>query len=60
MKDKVLNTLRKYSMLDGADKVIVALSGGSDSMALLGILCSLREKLNIEIEGTSAMNARAF
>ncbi len=49
MISKVLNTLTTHEMLKGGDKVIVALSGGADSVALLSVLFSLREELGIEI-----------
>ena len=49
MISKVLNTLTTHEMLKSSDKVIVALSGGADSVALLSVLLSLKDKLSIEI-----------
>lgn len=41
---KVLETIRKYNMISKGDNIIVAVSGGPDSMALLNSLINL-EKL---------------
>lgn len=49
MKHKVLNTLKAHNMLQKGDKVIVALSGGADSVTLLDLLISLKDELNIEV-----------
>ena len=51
MEEKVLKTIKKYSLIEENDKVIVGVSGGPDSLALLNILMNLKkqEKLKIEI-----------
>lgn len=49
MKDKVVRALQQYSMLNQGDSVIVALSGGADSVALLNVICSFKEKYNLKI-----------
>lgn len=49
LKEKVLDTILQFNMIRSGDKVIVAVSGGPDSMCLLDILLSLRESLNISI-----------
>ncbi|WP_446898049.1 tRNA lysidine(34) synthetase TilS [Clostridium sp. LBM24168] len=47
MLETVLDTIKKNNMFDKKDKVIVAVSGGPDSLCLLHILYTLREKLGI-------------
>lgn len=47
MKDKVLDTIKKYDLIKPADTVVVAVSGGPDSMCLLNILLELRDDLKI-------------
>ena len=37
-EDKVLNTIKKYDLIDKDDKIVVAVSGGKDSLVLLYIL----------------------
>lgn len=48
MIDKVISTVRRYNMIPVNSKVIVALSGGSDSMALLSALISAKNELGIK------------
>ncbi len=49
LQEKVLKTIKKYSMLEPGDRVLVALSGGPDSVALLHLLKDLRSHLGISL-----------
>ncbi len=46
---KVRNTISKYNMLQKGDRVVVALSGGSDSMVLLDILQRLSDEYSLNL-----------
>ncbi|MCX8043475.1 MAG: tRNA lysidine(34) synthetase TilS [Desulfobacterota bacterium] len=45
----ILETIRRYDMLRYGDHVVVAVSGGADSMCLLHVLVRLRERWNLKI-----------
>ena len=47
--DKVKNTIIRYDMVERGDRVIVAVSGGPDSVCLLDILYAIREDLGIDM-----------
>ena len=49
MIDKVISTIERYQMLKKGANVIVALSGGADSMALLSILDIIKYKYNLNL-----------
>ena len=49
LEEKVLQTIDKYNMIEKGDKIVIGVSGGPDSMALLNTLNNLKEKLNIKI-----------
>ena len=42
IEEKVLDTINKYNLIEENDKIIVAVSGGPDSMCLLNILYNFR------------------
>lgn len=46
---KVLDAIRQYDMISKGDRVLVATSGGADSVSLLKVLYELRKKLGIEV-----------
>lgn len=69
MKKKVLDFIKENSMIQSGDKVLVALSGGPDSVCLLHILSELRDLLHIEVyaahvnhclRGESALKDEAY
>ena len=49
MLNRVIATVEKYGLLEKGDSVIVALSGGADSTALISVFISLKEKYNLSI-----------
>jgi len=49
LRDKTLKTVRKYSMLNDGDSVLIGLSGGPDSVCLSVILDKLRDNFNISL-----------
>ncbi len=50
IQEKILQTIKRYHMFRRYDKVLVCISGGFDSTALLLILNELKEKLSIDIQ----------
>ncbi|MCC8072969.1 MAG: tRNA lysidine(34) synthetase TilS, partial [Clostridiales bacterium] len=50
MNNKVIGTIKKYNMLSYGERVLIAVSGGADSMALLNILLEVRDEYNLDIE----------
>ncbi|MDD5633888.1 MAG: tRNA lysidine(34) synthetase TilS [Candidatus Omnitrophica bacterium] len=46
---QVSDTIKQYNMLSKRDKVLVAVSGGADSVCLLKVLLDLKRSLGIEV-----------
>lgn len=46
---RVLRTIRRYEMVAAGERVLVAVSGGSDSIGLLAVLAELRQRLELEL-----------
>ncbi len=49
LADKVLQFIKEHSLISGQETIIVAVSGGPDSVCLLHLLTTVREKLGIEL-----------
>jgi len=49
MHQKILDTIKRHKLLGAGDRVLVAVSGGPDSVALLEALRKLRKRLGIEL-----------
>ena len=51
MKEKVLNIIKKYNLIEDGDKIVIGVSGGPDSIALLNMLLEIKkeERYNFEI-----------
>ncbi len=50
MINKVIETIEKYNMISPGDTVTVGLSGGADSVCLLGVLINLRERFSFDVQ----------
>lgn len=48
-EEKVFETIKKYNMIEENDSIVVAVSGGPDSMSLLNVLIKLKQKMNITL-----------
>jgi tRNA(Ile)-lysidine synthase len=46
---KVLSTILEHRMINSGEKIVVAVSGGPDSVCLLNILFQLRKPLNASL-----------
>ena len=49
MSNPFLTAVNKYKLIEKNDFVAVALSGGADSVSLLHMLCSVKEKYNLTL-----------
>ena len=49
MEEQVLKTITKYNLIQSGDKIVLAVSGGPDSIFMLDILDKLKENLNFQI-----------
>lgn len=49
VEEQVYNSIKKYYLIEKEDRIVVGVSGGPDSICLLNVLNSLKEKLHIEI-----------
>ena len=49
MKNKVLETIRKYKLIENNDKIVLGVSGGPDSIAMLNILNDIKNDENINL-----------
>ena len=50
MIEKVKDTIKKYNLIENGDKVIAAVSGGPDSIAMLDILIKLKNSKDFDFE----------
>ncbi len=49
LRQQVQETIHRYQMLQAGERVLVAVSGGPDSVGLLHLLCWLSDELGIEL-----------
>ena len=49
LKEKIINTIKKYNLIETNDKVVIGVSGGPDSMCLLHFFISIRDEYNLQL-----------
>lgn len=49
LKEEVINTIKKYNLIEENDSIVIGVSGGPDSICLLHILNELKNELNFKI-----------
>ncbi len=49
LEEKILNVIKQYELIKYGDTIVVGVSGGPDSMTLLNVLYSLKDKLGIHL-----------
>ncbi len=49
VEEQVYNCIKKYKLINENDKLLIGVSGGPDSICILHVLNSLKEKLKIQI-----------
>lgn len=49
LEKTVLETIKKYNLINENDKIVIGVSGGPDSISLLTVLNKLKDKLNFKI-----------
>ncbi len=51
MLDRIKRAIEEHNLIEKGDKVIVAVSGGPDSVCLLHVLCQFREEYDLKLYG---------
>lgn len=49
IREKFLENIKKYNMLEYSDKVLIAVSGGMDSMSLFHNMVSIKDEYNLDM-----------
>lgn len=49
MKNKVIETINKYNLIQNGDKIVLGVSGGPDSISMLNILNEIKDEFDFEI-----------
>ena len=47
---KIKRVVKKHAMLEAGERVVVGVSGGPDSMALLSVLIQMQEHYNLQLQ----------
>ena len=50
LEEKILNTIKKYKLINEKDKIVLGISGGPDSIAMLNSLYNLKKDKKIDCE----------
>lgn len=50
MKEKVLETIKKYNLIENGDKIVIGVSGGPDSITLLNMLLEIKKEKTINFD----------
>lgn len=50
IEDGILNTIKKYNLIEDGDRIVVAVSGGPDSITLLNCLYELKKRNKVNFE----------
>ena len=50
MKQKVIETIRKYNLIEDGDKIVLGVSGGPDSISMLNILKEIKDEQIIKFQ----------
>ena len=50
MEEKVLQTIKKYNLIENGDKIVIGVSGGPDSICLLDVLNNIKRKKIIDFD----------
>ena len=49
LEEKVLKTIQKYELIENGNNIVIGVSGGPDSMALLNVLFTLKQNHKIQV-----------
>ena len=48
IEEQILNTIKKYNLIEKNDKIICGISGGPDSICMLDVLRKIKQELDLE------------